>query len=143
MATAIHRTDHGDKLLRGSLWTAQIVLAALFGTAGVLKITQPIHELAQMIGWPGVVPEWLVRFIGACELAGAVGLVVPAATRILPRLTPLAALGLLTIMMLASMFHIARGEVSALPITFTLGALAAFVVWGRGVAAPIDPRQSV
>jgi len=58
----------------------------------------------------------LVRFIGVSELAGALGLILPAATRIRPGLTPLAALGLSTIMALAMLFHLVRGEPQALPI---------------------------
>jgi putative oxidoreductase len=80
----------------------------------------------------------MVRFIGACELAGAVGLILPAATRIRPMLTPLAASGLVVVMLLAMAFHISRGEAAqALPINLTLGALAAFVAWGRFRKAPI------
>jgi putative oxidoreductase len=73
----------------------------------------------------------LLRFIGVAELAGGLGLILPAATRIRPMLTPLAALGLATIMTLAFVFHIQRGEWDALPVNAVLGALAAFVAWGR------------
>ena len=82
-------------------------------------------------------PLPLVRFIGVSELAGAIGLILPAATKIKPTLTPLAALGLLTIMILAMAFHLSRGEAQALPINMALGGLAAFVAWGRTKKAPI------
>jgi len=81
-----------------------------------------------------------VRFIGVVEVLGALGVVVPAATRIKPSLTPLAALGLTTVMVLASLTHLARGEVQMLPITIVLATLAAFVAWGRFRKAPIAPR---
>jgi putative oxidoreductase len=123
-----------------SLWIVQILLAIGFGMGGFMKATQPIADLAEMMVWPGAVPPALVRFIGLAELAGALGLVLPAATRIKPVLTPIAALGLVAIMVLAAIFHVARGEFGALPINFLYAALAAFVAWGRLRKAPILPR---
>jgi putative oxidoreductase len=129
-----------SRALSIALWAVQLLLGAMFAMAGVLKSTRPIAELAPMIPWTPDVPEALVRFIGISELAGAIGLIVPAATRILPWLTPLAALGIAVIMLLATGFHIMRGEIANLPITLILGALAAFVAWGRSRKAPIAPR---
>jgi putative oxidoreductase len=126
--------------LRIALWVVQVLLALNFGLAGVMKSSAPIAELAQRMAWAGVLPEPLVRFIGVSELLGAIGLILPAATRIKPGLTPLAAAALLLVMVLAALFHISRGELSALPINATLGALAAFVAWGRWKRAPIAPR---
>ncbi|HUP49600.1 MAG TPA: DoxX family protein [Thermoanaerobaculia bacterium] len=123
-----------------SLWVAQVLLAAAFGIGGILKTTQPIPDLAEMLVWPGALPAALVRFIGASQLAAAIGLILPAATRIKPILTPLAATGLIVIMALAAVFHLWRGEAEALPINVMFGALAAFVAWGRFRKAPISPR---
>jgi len=120
-----------------ALWIAQILLAAAFALAGAMKTSMPIAALAQSLKWAGDLPPALVRFIGACEIAGAIGVVVPSMTRIKPALTPLAAGGLVLMMILASLFHITRGEISALPVTGGLGALAAFVAWGRFGRAPI------
>jgi len=117
----------------------QAVLAAAFGMAGVMKTTMPIPELAQRMIWPGAIPVPLVRFIGVSELAAALGLILPAATRILPGLTPLAAVGLVAIMALAIPFHVSRGELQALPINLFFGGLAAFA-WGRYRKAPIAPK---
>jgi uncharacterized membrane protein YphA (DoxX/SURF4 family) len=120
------------------LWLAQLLLMVAFGMAGVMKATQPVDALVQGgIAWAGQVPLALVRFIGMAELLGAIGLVLPAATGIKPSLTPLAALGLLTIMILAMAFHVSRAEPEALPINMMLGGLAAFVAWGRTKSAPI------
>lgn len=120
------------------LWVVQLLLACAFGMSGVMKSTQPVHVLVQNgIAWAGQVPLPLLRFIGISELLGAIGLILPAATRIKPSLTPLAALGLLTIMILAMAFHLSRGEVGATPINIVLGGLAAFVAWGRTKKAPI------
>jgi hypothetical protein len=92
-----------------------------------------METLSQALGWAGSAPA-LVRFIGIAELAGAAGLLLPMLTRIKPRLTAHAGLGLATVMTLASIFHVFRGELQALPLTITLGAVAAFVAWGRATA---------
>ncbi len=129
-------------ILNIALWVVQILLAALYGLAGVMKLSLPIPQLAHMMHWPGDVPEALVRFIGFSEVAGALGLLLPAALRILPWLTPLAALGLVTIQVLAIPFHAMRGELPmVLPVNLTLLALAAFVAWGRFAKAPIAARR--
>jgi len=120
------------------LWLVQILLACAFGMAGVMKSTQPVDVLAANgIAWAPQLPLALVRFIGVSEFLGAVGLILPALTKIKPFLTPLAALGLLTIMILAMGFHVSRGEAGALPVNMVLGGLAAFVAWGRTSKVPI------
>lgn len=123
-----------------ALWAAQMVLAAMFGLAGAMKTFTPMDKLAQMLPWVASVPA-LARFIGIAELAGAIGLVAPAATRIAPMLTPMAALGLLVVMVLAAGFHVLRGELHAVPVNVVLGSLAAFVAWGRLRKLPIEPRR--
>src|SRR5688500_1026583 len=99
----------GGKGLNIGLWVVQVVLAVMFGMAGVMKSTAPMAELVAQMGWPGALPEGLVRFIGVSELAGAIGLILPSLTRIKPGLTPLAAAGLVVVMVLAALFHIPRG----------------------------------
>jgi uncharacterized membrane protein YphA (DoxX/SURF4 family) len=131
----------GGKGLTIALWIAQVLLAVGFGMAGWMKIMSPMPELVEKMGWPGALPEPLVRFIGAAELSGAVGVVLPAATRILPFLTPVAAAGLVLVMVLALLFHLSRGELGAVPINVILGGLAAFVAWGRLRKARIEPRS--
>jgi uncharacterized membrane protein YphA (DoxX/SURF4 family) len=122
------------------LWVAQAVLALGFGLSGLWKLTTPMAQLAQQLPLAADGHAVLLRFIGASELLGALGLLLPALTRIVPRLTALAALGLTTIMVLATAYHLSRGEGGALPVTIGLGALAAFVAWGRGRRAPIVAR---
>ena len=129
-----------SRALHVSLWLAQILLAGIFAMAGFMKSTMPIPALAQKLMWVGSTPVILVRFIGLSELAAAIGLILPAALRILPGLTPLAATGLLAIMILAVPFHIQRGEANLLRVPIVLGALAAFVAWGRLRTAPIEGR---
>jgi putative oxidoreductase len=129
------------KTLHLALWGVQLLLFAAFGVSGVAKLTQPLASLAAALPWTADVPGALVRFIGLSELLGALGLVLPAATRIKPWLTPLAALGLVTVTVLAAGFHFSRGDrVTVAAPSLALGALAAVVAWGRGRAAPIAPR---
>ena len=123
-----------------SLWVVQLLLAICFAFVGVMKMTVPIDDLAKQMVWPGAVPSALVRFIGACEFAAALGLILPAATRIRPGLTALAAVGLVAIMVLALPFHLSRGEFQNLPVNLVLGALALLVAWGRLRKAPIAAR---
>jgi hypothetical protein len=141
MDTTTHAT--AGKGLHVGLWVVQGLLAAAFGMAGAMKAFTPIPELAASLPWAAEVPAALVRFIGVAELAGALGLVLPAATRIQPRLTALAASGIVLVMLLASLFHLSRGEAGALPVNFVLGGLAAFVAWGRARKAPIASRAKV
>lgn len=124
-----------------ALWSAQILLALAFGMAGVMKTATPIAELAKTAPWVAEY-AWLIRFIGLSELAAAIGLVLPALTRIAPYLTPLAASGLVVVMILAFAFHVVRGEFAALPAVVVLGALASFVAWGRFRRGAIAPRRS-
>lgn len=70
--TSIH--ERPKTKLNIPLWIDQVLLAAAYGMAGAMKLTQPIPALAAMMGWPGALPEAMVRLIGAAELAGAVDL---------------------------------------------------------------------
>lgn len=124
-----------------ALWSGQILLAALFGMAGSMKLLSPVATLAQSLPWVAQAPELLVRFIGLSEVAGALGLILPAATRIQPRLTPLAALGLSVVMVLASLFHLSRGEVAALPVNLVLLGVSLALAWGRYRLLPVSPRD--
>ena len=125
-----------------ALWVVQILLALAFGASGFMKLTLPIADIAANTGpWATAVPALLVRFIGLSEVAGALGLILPAVTRIQPRLTSLAAIGLAIIMILAAIFHATRGEFAAILPNVVLLALAAFVAYGRMNLAPIEPRS--
>lgn len=126
--------------LNAGLWVAQGLLAFAFLAAGVMKLTAPIEQLAEGMAWVEGPLGGVVRFIGLAELLGAIGVVLPAALRIKPALTPAAAGGLLTVMVLAAGTHVAMGDVAGMVPALVLGALAAFVVWGRTKAAPIHAR---
>lgn len=126
--------------LTTALWVVQGLLALAFLGAGFTKVSLPIDQLATQMSWVSHVPAALVRFIAVAELLGAVGLILPAATRILPVLTPLAAAGLALVMALGAATHASIGELAMVVPNFVLLGLAAFVAWGRFKKAPIAPR---
>lgn len=125
-----------------ALWIVQGLLALAFTGAGATKLFTPLDVLAamEMGGWVEDFPGALTRFIGLAEVLGAIGLLAPAATRIAPALTPLAATGLVLVMGLAAGTHVAYGEFGNIAPNVVLGALAAFVAWGRFQARPIPAR---
>ena len=129
-----------SKTLHRGLWVAQLLVGAVFIAIGTMKVTQPIVVLGETFGWPATVPAGLVRFIGVAELLGGLGLILPAATRIKPMLTPLAGAGLATAMLFAAIFEISRGDFGAVPLPLVLGGLAAFIAWGRATRARITSR---
>jgi hypothetical protein len=141
-STVADQLPHSTKALGVSLWIGQILLCVLFGIAGVMKSLIPIPELvAHGINYASDLPLWLLRSIEVAELLGAIGILLPALTRIRPRLTPLAALGFTVIQVLAICFHASRGELArALPLNLVLLSLSLFVLWGRGKRLPIRPR---
>ena len=114
-----------------ALWIAQILLALVFVTAGVLKAFNTTRAKEQL-PWAKRHSDNFVRFIGIAELLGAIGIVLPMLTGILPWLTPLAALVLALIQTLAIFTeHIPNKEYKALPFNLILLALSLFVAYGR------------
>jgi hypothetical protein len=110
-----------------TLWILQALLAALFLFAGGTKLILPIEAMTQGIALPG----WFLRFIGVCEILGAIGLIVPGVLRIRPGLTPLAAAGLVIIMIGAVVVTImSEGLVTAL-FPLAVGILLVFVGYRR------------
>ncbi|HSY50586.1 MAG TPA: DoxX family protein [Thermoanaerobaculia bacterium] len=103
-----------------------------------MKVSTPAADLAKMA--PGF-PLALLRFIGIAELAGSIGIILPALTRIAPVLTPLASSGFVIVMASAAVLHLVRGELGELAVVAVLGTLSAFVAWGRFKRAPIAPRE--
>jgi hypothetical protein len=112
------------------LWAVQIVLAALLLAGAIMKF-MPIEKISEMMPWTGQVPVWMVRILGIVDLVGAAGLVLPELLRIKPKLTAWAALGIITLMLCAIIFHVSRGEGSVVEFNVFCVALAGFVGWGR------------
>jgi uncharacterized membrane protein YphA (DoxX/SURF4 family) len=121
--------------LHVALWVIQALLAALFLFAGGMKLAMPADKLAAM-----PLPVAFVRFIGVAEVAGALGLVLPAATRVRPILTPLAAVGLTIIMVGGVGVSIMQGMAATAWIPTLCGVLTGLVAWGRVAKARIQPR---
>jgi uncharacterized membrane protein YphA (DoxX/SURF4 family) len=132
--------EQKNKTLLIALWIVQGLLAAMFLMAGFMKSFTPIEELAGSLPWVKEYSPALVRFIGVSELLGALGLILPSLLRIKPQLTPLAALGILIIMVLAAGFHLMRSEYETIPVNVIIGALALLVAWGRYKKLPIQPK---
>src|SRR5262245_21107424 len=110
-----------------ALWIIQGLLALTFLLAGGSKLVMPIEAMQQ---GPVVLPGLLMRFIGVVDVLGALGLILPSLLRIRPGLTPLAAAGLLIIMIGAVGITIAGGDAAHAPIPAVIGLLAAFVAYG-------------
>ncbi len=119
------------------LWGAQVLLAVLFLLAGGMKIVTPAADMAAQATWVEHVPPWAPKVIGVLEVAGAIGLVAPAATGIMPVLTPAAAAGLALTMAGASVLHIRLGEYANLVPPLVLLALCLFVARGRLKTHPL------
>ena len=115
------------------LWVVQVLLAGMFGMAGIMKTFQTAKAKEQM-PWAKNRSDTFVRFVGTAELLGALGLFLPLLTGILPWLTPFAAVGLAVIQLLAIFTeHLPKKEYNVIPINIVLLALSIFVVAGRWV----------
>jgi hypothetical protein len=116
-----------------ALWIVQGLLALLFLFAGGVKLVLPLETVTAQMPVPGP----FVRFIGVAEVLGAMGLILPGLLRIRPGLTPLAAAGLVIIMIGATVLTLAGGDVASALIPLGVGVLAAFVAYGRWRLAPL------
>lgn len=114
------------------LWVLAILLAVAFLAAGLMKLLQPKEKLlASGQGWVQDVNPGAVKLIGAVEVLAAIGLVLPAALDVVPVLVPLAATGLVVLMVGAIVTHARRKETQSVVVNAVLLILAAVVVWGR------------
>ncbi len=119
-----------------ALWIVQGLLAAMFAFAGINKSLLSREKLLKQFPWVADYSTAMVRFIGVSELLAAIGLIVPWLTGILPVLTPIAAVGLCVIMVLAAnMAHLKQKEYKAVAMNVVLFLLAAFVAYGRFCSA--------
>ncbi len=115
------------------LWIVQIALAGFFLLAAWMKLFAFGAMSAKLPGIAGLHNRFVV--IAICEIAGAIGLILPRPIGILPVLTRWAAVGLATVVFLAGLFHAHRGEYGELPLVAVLFVLSVFVIWGRGFGA--------
>jgi uncharacterized membrane protein YphA (DoxX/SURF4 family) len=119
------------------LWIVQVMLALLFLFAGTMKFVMTAEQLTAASD----MPVWFLRFIGVCEILGALGLILPGIFRTRPGLTPLAAAGLVIIMIGATVTTVAAMGPALAVLPAVSGLLAASVAYGRWRVAPLAARR--
>lgn len=110
-------------------WIIAGLLGVFYLYAGGKKLGQSKERLAPMMAWVDTIPMWLVRGIGAVEVLGAIGLLLPPLTGIMPVLALAAAIGFVVLQVPATGLHLSRGEVKETGLNITLLALAAATAW--------------
>ena len=114
-----------------ALWIAQVLLAGVYGMAGLMKTFQ-VAKVREMMPWSKERSDSFNRFVGISELLGALGMILPLLTGILPWLTPVAAIGLTVIQLLAIFQeHLPKKEFNVIPMNIVLLVLSVLVIWGR------------
>lgn len=118
-----------NKIMLTTLWSVQTLLTLIFLFAGSMKLLMPIEMITSQMSVP--LPGLFIQFIGVAEVAGALGLILPLLLRIKPILTPLAAAGLVIIMVGAVVVTIMGGDVVSALLPLVVGLLAVFIIFGR------------
>jgi len=118
--------------VNAALWAVQILLAAVFAGSGIVKLTMSKPRMIAT-GQTGVAPFPLpvIRFTAACEVLAAAGLILPGLLHVAPLLTPLAAVGLMVVMVGAAISHRSLHEYPQVGLNVLLFLLALFVAVGR------------
>jgi putative oxidoreductase len=137
MTRLICNTEDG---MNKVLWIVQGLLAAIFLWHGAFLVFPPAEMLEMINGQLGV--EFRI-FLGVAEVLAAIGLILPGVTRILPWLTPLAAAGLMVVMVSATVLHVVRAEFMSAVVTAVLLGLATLVTYLRWKVMPIAPRAAL
>jgi uncharacterized membrane protein YphA (DoxX/SURF4 family) len=120
-----------------ALWIAQAFLAIMFLLAGITKLAQPKEKLADRMPWVEDFSGGQVRLISILEILGAIGLVFPGLTGVLPRLTPLVAIGLALLMVGAILTQLRRKDYGPIIMNVVLLLAAVFVAYGRFFVVPL------
>ena len=121
------------------LWILQALLALVFLAHGLMFLMPPPDVAAQM---NQMLPRWFSLFLGVAEVAAGIGLVVPGVARVLPTLVPAAAIGIVIVLVGATILHVMRNEMSSAVMTAVLLVLAIVVAHGRLRLHPILPRAA-
>jgi uncharacterized membrane protein YphA (DoxX/SURF4 family) len=114
-----------------ALWIMAGILAVAFLASGFMKVSRTKEQLQPMMGWVANVPSAGVKALGALEILGALGLILPPLFGIAQILVPIAATGLAIVMVGAIIVHARRKEAQPLPVNVLLLILAVIVAWGR------------
>ena len=120
------------------LWVLQALLAAAFLAHGWLFLSPPPQIAAQI---NAALPRWFQLFVGVAEVLAAVGLTLPGLTRTAPWLVTWAAVGIMIVTASATVFHLARVEMSSAAITLLLLTMATFVAYMRHRVMPIGAQR--
>jgi hypothetical protein len=128
-----------DVTVNRTLWAVQALVALIFLFAGGSKLVMPLEAMQQ---GPVQLPGWFLRSLGVAEVLGALGIVLPGLLGIRPGLTPLAAAGLVVIMIGAVTVTLMGGDVLLALIPLVVGSLAVFIVYGRSRLAPHPGRAN-
>lgn len=121
------------------LWVLQVLLALAFLAHGLLFLFPPAEMVAQM---NASIPRWFQVFLGVAEVMAAIGLTLPGVTRIKPGLVVWAAAGIMIVLISATVFHVARNEISSAVITLVMFVLATALAYLRWKVLPIRPRAT-
>ena len=130
-------TKERKKTMGIALWIVRSLLALAFLLTGWTKAVTPVGRLGSYKAWVTATPVALVRGIGIAELVGAIGLILPVLTGMVPWLTIAAAIGLAVVMASAAVFHAARKEYRELALTLALLVVVLFVVVGHVIWVPL------
>ena len=122
------------------LWVLQWFFGLYFIAIGVMHFIVP-DGLPAVMEWMYQLDDTMHVVAGTAEILGGIGLILPSITRIQPQLTVFAAVGLVLVMAGAVVFHTYRGEGASIGTNVIIGALVAFVAYGRWKIAPIQPRR--
>jgi len=125
-----------DARFHRTLWVLQWLLGASLVAAGSMKLLLPSDQAVAMFPWAADVPV-LYTVTSVLDILGGLGIVLPSVTRILPRTTVLAAVGVVLLMLSAVIFYLLRGEASEIVANLVLALVAAVIAWGRWRVAPI------
>lgn len=126
--------------MKATVWIVSGLLALAFLFIGLTKVITPAAELEAMSAG---VPVVLLKIAGTAEVIGALGLILPALTRVRPDLTPLAATGLVLTMFAAAITNVIVAQYTMIPLTVVLGGLAGFVAWARFGEYSIRSRSAI
>ncbi|MGH8428532.1 MAG: DoxX family protein [Gammaproteobacteria bacterium] len=128
--------------LRAGLWLAQALLAGVYLPTGIAALFLPAAQVLAIAPWAGHLPEQVLMFICAADLAAGLGVLLPSLTRIAPKLAVLAAVCSAALQGIAIFFHALFGVLpTPLPVNLAVIALSVFVAWGRSGKAAITPLR--
>jgi uncharacterized membrane protein YphA (DoxX/SURF4 family) len=121
------------------LWILQVIFGVYFIFVGISHFIVP-PGLPAPVAWMYELPPWLHWFSGVAEILAGLGLILPGVTKIQPRLTIYAALGIVVLMIGAAVWYLTRGEPFNIVQNILIGAISAFIAYGRWKLSPLPER---